>query len=105
MIGWLIKTVLISLGVIIIGHRRYLMLLSRFTTSKTETYVLCDNVVGERKQFEGTLPPQEPPHTVINQVLQPESSNVSVPNVPTMQAELTSFLLDEKLNNLTPQTS
>jgi hypothetical protein len=101
MIGWLIKTVLTSLGLIIVGHRIYHILLTRFTTPKTEAYVLCDTVIGERKLFEG-----QPPPIVRPQCQEPQSvPDVPVVAVPTMQDELTSFLLDEKLNNTPAETS
>lgn len=101
MIGWLIKTVLISLGLVIIGHRIYHILLTRFTTPKTEAYVLCDAVIGERKTFEG-----QPPTVPRQQHADPQPI-VEAPavDVPTMQDELTSFLLDEKLNNTPVETS
>ena len=101
MIGWLIKTVLISLGLVVIGHRIYNVLLTRFTTPKTEAYVLCDTVIGERKTFEGVPPP------VLQQQQTDSQPIVEAPivDVPTMQDELTSFLLDEKLNNTPVETS
>jgi len=79
MLGWLIKTILISLAIVLISHNIYRFLLDRLTTEQTQTYVLKDI-----NQVEVNCSPKNP------------STNKSDSNQEiNMHEELTSFLLDK----------
>ena len=80
MLAWLIKTILISLAIVLLGHNIYTFLLDRLTTKQTQTYVLKD-IDKVQVNMEGSKSNEIP----IKE--QMETQN--------MQDELTSFLLDK----------
>ena len=95
---WLIKTVIASLGIILIGHHIYKFLLGRLTTTQTQNFVLRDSVVVAQEVTETESADAEVVLPGPDQTMQPNAQDA-------MRDELTSFLLHEKLNNNVDQTS
>jgi hypothetical protein len=94
MVWWLIKTVIASLGIILIGHHIYKFLLARLTTPQTQNYVLRDSVVVARDMTDPDVPctpPQSAP------AREEEAAD-------GMRDELTSFLMEGKLNKSAGET-
>ena len=79
MLAWLIKTILISLAIVLLGHNIYTFLLDRLTTTQTQTYVLKDIEKIEVNMSD-------------NNLNMPSKSDIGKNN---MQDELTSFLLEK----------
>tara|TARA_A200000113_G_scaffold147429_2_gene132719 strand:- start:39 stop:296 length:258 start_codon:yes stop_codon:yes gene_type:complete len=80
MLAWLIKTILISLAIVLLGHNIYTFLLDRLTTEQTQTYVLkdIDKIevnINDNKSIDSPVIPQI--------------------ETKDMQDELTSFLLEK----------
>ena len=80
MLAWLIKTILISLAIVLLGHNIYTFLLDRLTTKQTQTYVLKDI-----DKIEVNMSNNNQSDASIEPDLEAQ----------TMQDELTSFLLDK----------
>ena len=98
MAWWLIKTVIASLGIIIIGHHIYKFLLGRLTTTQTQNFVLRDSIVVAQEITETESAETEVVQPVTDRTVQPDGKDA-------MCDELTSFLLDKKLNNNVGETS
>ena len=79
MLAWLIKTILISLAIVLLGHNIYTFLLDSLTTTQTQTYVLKDIEKIEVNMSD-------------NNLNMPSKSDIEKNN---MQDELTSFLLEK----------